>query len=120
MSGDDLDSATGNDSSARPDFVRDVPVSTVIGLLGVATSKELHLLEKKIDIATQKLAQVSSRLDRMSEQMLELFHDIDRTNVQFGDLKEFLKNILSAVLRNVDEEAREQISGKAAKLTSGK
>lgn len=98
----------------------DPPVSTVVALMGVASSRELSLLERKVDLATQKVAQIGNRLDRVSEQMLELFHDIDRTNVQFGDLKDFLKNILSAVLKNVDDETREQLSGNAKNFNDGK
>ncbi|MCB0345812.1 MAG: hypothetical protein KDD66_11895 [Bdellovibrionales bacterium] len=111
---EEVESAPAHNGSATGP---DVPVSTVVRLMGVASSREMALLERKLDLTNQKVANIGHRLDRISEQMLELFHDIDRTNVQFGDLKDFLRNILGAVLKNVDEETRKQLSGKTKAFT---
>ncbi|MCB0359648.1 MAG: hypothetical protein KDD44_08430 [Bdellovibrionales bacterium] len=97
-----VDAAAEADAPGSPVRQHDVPASTIVRLMGMPTAGDIQMLEQNIGALSRKVTNLSLKIDRMTEQMLELFHDIDRTNVQFGDLREFLKNILGAVMANTD------------------
>lgn len=81
---------------------RDVPVSTLVRLMGLPTAADLTVLETKIDILTTKVATVGARVERIASQLMEIFHDFDRFDVQIADLREFIKGSLASVIGKVD------------------
>ena len=76
---------------------RDVAVSTVVRLMGLATSTEVAVLEQKIDMLIAKLNTISTKVDRLNN-TLQHGSDFDRIDMQLADLRSILKNISSTAL----------------------
>jgi len=103
----EIDETPSAGSSAAGDALgslrsREIPVSTLVRLLGLPTKSELSLVEAKIDTLTLKMATLSSKIDRLSTQVPQLFSDFDRTNVQIADLREFMRKMLAAVVAQLN------------------
>lgn len=88
-----------SDPALRP---RDVPVSTVIRLMGLPTAADLTVIESKIDILSTKVSTVAARVERIATQLMEVFHDFDRFDVQIADMREFMKQSLTSVVGKMD------------------
>ena len=87
------------DGPPRP---RDVPVATVVRLMGLPSAADLAVMDSKLDILSAKVATLAARVERISSQMMEVFHDFDRFDVQLADLREFMKQSLASVIGKMD------------------
>lgn len=85
---------------------RDVPVSTVVHLLGLSTSSQIAILEDKVDALTQRLNYAILKLERIATDMHHASHSstIERLDVQVNDLRALLKRILPKFGGTVDAE----------------
>jgi len=68
---------------------RDITASALLRLLGVPSTTDLHLIESKLDVLSQKITNLSLKLDRMRS-LETLNQDIDRIDVQLTDVKQLL------------------------------
>jgi len=96
--------STENGQAARPKPAREVPVSTVVRLMGLPTSSDLSVLESKIDSMSSKLTSAVYKIDRMSQQLQTLFQDSDRANTQVAELRDFMKKALAAAFTKLPDD----------------
>ena len=75
---------------------RDVPVSTVVHLMGLPTASQLSLLEGKIDVLTSKIGTITAKIERLSSEVSLLKSDatIDRIDFQLNDLRGLLRRLV--------------------------
>lgn len=72
---------------------RDVPISTIIRMMGLPTKGELLILEQKIDALTTKVNSIANKLERVLPNF-EHGSEFDRIDVQLSDIRTTLREIL--------------------------
>ncbi len=88
--------ALSESRQTAPSHSRDVPVSSIVHLMGLATAKQLGVVEKQLDILTNRLTLLTTKIDRITTQ-LEVAQDgatLDRIDFQLADMKSILKKVL--------------------------
>ena len=75
---------------------RDLQVSALVHLLGLPTKDELKVLEKKVDLITNKLTTLGVKVDRLMTEMTQsdLSSALDRIDSQIADLRAVIKKVL--------------------------
>lgn len=75
---------------------RDVPVSTVVHLMGLPTAAQLALLEGKIDILTTRVTTVTTKLERIASELSLIKNDAttDRIDFQLNDIRGLLRRLV--------------------------
>lgn len=75
---------------------REVPVSTVVHLLGLPTATQLSMLEGKIDILTTRVTSITSKLDRIASELALIKNDAttDRIDFQLNDIRGLLRRLV--------------------------
>ena len=83
---------------------RDLQVSALVHLLGLPTKDELKVLEKKVDLLSNKLTSMAGKLDRMLSEIsqAEIIGAVERAELQVADLKTILKKVLPKVATSFD------------------
>ena len=83
---------------------RDLQVSALVHLLGLPTKDELKVLEKKVDLLSNKLTSMAGKLDRVLSEIsqAEIIGAIERAELQVADLKAILKKVLPKVASSFD------------------
>ena len=83
---------------------RDLQVSALVHLLGLPTKDELKVLEKKVDLLSNKLTSMAGKLDRVLSEIsqAEIIGAIERAELQVSDLKAILKKVLPKVASSSD------------------
>lgn len=75
---------------------RDVPVSSLVHLMGLATSSQVSVIEKQLDNLANRMTILTAKLERIATQ-LEIAQDgaaLDRIDFQLADIKSILKRVL--------------------------
>lgn len=101
------------EADIRKSASREVPASTIVHLMGLATSKELGVLEAKIDVLTSRIAAVTSKLDRLGGQLNSVFDDLslERVESQLAEIRLALKKTFPKALGG-DESGAVDPAGK--------
>lgn len=86
-------------------LVRDVPISTLIHLLGLPTQQQVALVEAKIDSLASKITALATRLDRINKTVSVLPGEqyLDRIDYQIADLRTLIKKLAPRL--SMDEES---------------
>lgn len=79
---------------------REMPVSTLVRLMGVPTSQDLTILESKLDIILTKISSLSARMDRMEKYRTESQSEsyLERIDYQLAEVRSILKKVLPKVM----------------------
>ena len=93
---------------------RDLQVSALVHLLGLPTKDELKVLEKKVDLLSNKLTSLAGKVDRMLSELsqTEIIGAVERAELQVADLKAILKKVLPKVagdLGPIDDSSQTRI-----------
>lgn len=74
---------------------RDVPISTVVHLLGLSTASQIAVLEDKVDALSTRVNNIAQKLERMAHDLHHAAHSntIERLDVQVNDLRALLKRL---------------------------
>lgn len=74
---------------------REVPVSTIVHLLGVPTQQDIRVLESKIDMLSSKLTAVALKLDRVAGQVATMANEfyLDRIDFQISDIRALMRKV---------------------------
>ncbi len=101
---------------------RDVPVSSVVHLMGIATSSQVGLLENKLDTLSTKLTSVTMKLEKVSSQLdsIQSGSSFDRIDFQLNDIKTILKKVLPYAMSTPTAEPTIDTSASSSVLTSVK
>jgi len=105
QSGDDVETPTNDQnennsaSTASSSRVgqRDLPISTIIRMMGLPTKSELVVLEQKLDALTTKVNNLGSKLERIVSNF-EHGSEFDRIDVQLTDIRATLREVLPKAL----------------------
>lgn len=92
---------------------RDVPISTVVHLLGLPTAQQLSILEGKVDLLNTKLSSVLSKLEKMGTEISAIKADatVGRIDFQINEIKALLKRIVGGTTASVGgTEAKSSLS----------
>lgn len=100
---------------------RELPVSTLLHLVGVPTVAQFQLLESKMDALTAKLTAISSKLDRVSEVVLGISEGaaVGRVELQLLEVKNIVKQlgaIRGSSLQNTVPEKPQAIEAMAEEV----
>jgi len=118
--------STGNTSEAEKttNFIQaddadlnrgDVSAATIGRMMGLATSKDLVLVEKKVDLMMTKLNLVTARLEKALTHLASspTGADLERIDVQIGALRSLIKDTLSPLIGNADIASEKKASSSA-------
>ncbi len=90
-------SDTGNRAaSGTAGSSRDLMVSTLMHLMGLPSSKQLGVLERKVDALAGKLTALSLKIDRYAgkKEDTEIDGVLERIDLQIADLRNLIKTVL--------------------------
>lgn len=79
-----------------PRVAAEIPVSTIVRMMGLPTKVELAVLEQKIDALSGKVNILSSKLERIVASF-EHGSEFDRIDLQLTDLRTSLREVLSKI-----------------------
>ena len=98
----------------KPTSNRDVPIATIVHLLGISTTNDLAALEQKLDVLQSKITSVALKVDRMSAQLTQLSNDLylDRIDFQLADIRQMMKKVFPHVLSTTENMAKEAVERK--------
>ncbi|MDZ4784596.1 MAG: hypothetical protein SGJ02_00835 [bacterium] len=90
----------------EPQSKADVSASTVVKMMGLATSSELKLIEGKLDLLSGRLGNFNIRLERVMTQLNNLpsANDFERLEAHFSSLRSLLKDATSQTKSVASEE----------------
>lgn len=73
----------------------EMPVSTLLHLMGLPTNSEIQMLESKLDLLTSKLTRIALQVERMGTQFTALADNLymDRIDFQLADLRNVIKKL---------------------------
>lgn len=83
--------------SSAPRVAGEIPVSTIVRMMGLPTKHELALLEQKIDALTGKINILGSKLERIVSNF-EHGSEFDRIDVQLTDIRTTLREVLPKIV----------------------
>lgn len=95
---------------------RDMGVSTLMHLMGVASSRELHILENKIDALTSKITSLGLKIERVSK-VVSQTHDesyLDRIDFQLADIRNLFKKLFPKAYAMGESETEDTLSDNSA------
>lgn len=75
----------------------EVSASTIGRMMGLATTAELKLVEGKLDLIATKVANLTTRMDKVLSILgtTPTGADLERIDVQIGSLKSLIKDVLA-------------------------
>ncbi|MCC6932623.1 MAG: hypothetical protein IT292_05145 [Deltaproteobacteria bacterium] len=87
----------GKDNKRRPGTGgRDLQVSALVHLMGLPTKDDYKVLEKKVDLLSNKLTSLAVKVDRVLTEISqsEIIGAIERVDLQISDLRAVIKKYL--------------------------
>lgn len=75
----------------------EVSASTIGMMLGLATSKEIQIIENRLELLTQKVSTVTTKIEKLLglAQAMPTGSDLERIDVQIGGLKSMVRDVLA-------------------------
>lgn len=75
----------------------EVSAATIGMMLGLATSKEVQIIENRLELLTQKISNISTRVEKLigMAQAMPSGSDLERIDVQIGGLKSMVRDVLT-------------------------
>jgi hypothetical protein len=94
----------------------EVPASTIVHLLGVATQNDLSVMESKLDMLISRVATLSMKVDRLVNQLTTISNEfyVDRIDFQLSDIRQMMKKVFPSALSSPELLAKEAIAKKNA------
>ena len=94
----------------------DVSAATIGRMLGLAGSGELKLLEGKIDLVSTRVSNLTVRMEKITAglQKLPSAVDLERIDVQIGNLRTMLRNFIENAEAMAEKERTRAAAAPAA------
>ena len=94
---DDAAAELENKEDKRRSGGRDLQVSALVHLMGLPTKDDYKVLEKKVDLLSNKLTSLAVKVDRVLTEISqsEIIGAIDRVDMQVADLHAIVKKLLA-------------------------
>ena len=85
------------DPDRRRSGGRDLQVSALVHLMGLPTKDDYKVLEKKVDLLSNKLSSLAVKVDRLLTEIsqTEIIGAIERVDMQVADLQAVVKKVLA-------------------------
>lgn len=102
-------SSAGSAEMERPRAgagARDVSASTIVHLMGLATSQQLNVIESRIDVIASKMASLFAKMERMEERVAEVYGDtyLDRIDFQLSEMRQLMKKVFPKAMASGELE----------------
>lgn len=97
------------DGAAKRSASRDIPVATIVRLLGIPTQADFSVLDTKLDMLTSKLNALAIKVDRLLSQLGAISNEfyVDRIDFQLGDIRNMMKKVFPQAITTNDVAARD-------------
>lgn len=101
---------------------KEISAATVGRMMGLATVTEIHLLESKLDLLGTKVANVTTRLEKVLSilQKAPTGSDMERIDVQIGALRTLVRETLTGVAGEISAQKSPSVKSAAAGATATK
>lgn len=90
----------------QEEFSRDVSAATVGKMLGLATARDLRLLEEQINLLATRITNMTARFDRVltSVSKVATGGDLDRLEAQIATLRTFMRDSTASILDSLGQK----------------
>lgn len=116
---DSADSVTQiiEDHGPRRGASRDVPIATIVHLLGIPTQTDINVLDTKLDMLTSKVNALALKVDRLLSQLAGISNEfyVDRIDFQLADIRNMMKKVFPQALTTTEATVKDAVSRKAEK-----
>ena len=95
---------------------REVPVSTIVHLMGLASQADFSMLDNKLDMLNSKITAMQLKIDRLASQLSSQTQEtyIERLDFQIADIRSMMRKVVPTLLSTTENMAKEAVERRTA------